>query len=273
MSWVQIDDNFPNHPKVLQAGPVAAWLFICGLCYCRKYLTGGFIPTHAVKTLGAQPKAITALVEARLWEGDRGGYWIHGYSAFYQDDADKQTSEERRRQKREAGRKGGLAAQARLKQNQAGATKSGQAETEQPATPTARAQRNGKGSDPVVVAISLEGGAGETAPAFHADQALLDLQEAYPQNRVTYGWQTTTAFIDELGGDPPATFVVMMRHLENHKRSHEWRVKGMAPSLQRWLAEGLWKRTMDEDPPVGDQLSPKTSRTLAAAASILGGKS
>ena len=51
MSWVKIDDHFSDHPKVVQAGPEAAWLYICGLCYCAKYLTDGFIPKRQVKRL------------------------------------------------------------------------------------------------------------------------------------------------------------------------------------------------------------------------------
>jgi hypothetical protein len=123
------------------------------------------------------------------------------------------------------------------------------------------------------VANGSEGGPGETAAPFDYERALTNLQDAYPQNRVTSGYRTETEWVKALGDDPKASYAVMVSHLENHKRSHEWRVKGMVPALDKWLREGLWKRTMDEDPPVGDQLSPKTSRTLAAAASILGGKS
>jgi hypothetical protein len=91
---------------------------------------------------------------------------------------------------------------------------------------------------------------------------------------VTYGYKTETAWIAQLNGtdSAAAASATMLAHLENHKRSYEWRVKGMIPALDKWLREGLWKRTMDEDPPAADQLAPKTHRTLAAAAQILGRK-
>lgn len=112
------------------------------------------------------------------------------------------------------------------------------------------------------------------APSFFADVAIRELQAAYPQNRVTYGARTEHAFIDQLhaDGQPEATYVLMRANLEIHKASHEWRVKGMAPALEKWLRDGLWKRQMDEQAPVAEQLSPKTNRTLAAAAEILKGK-
>lgn len=101
-----------------------------------------------------------------------------------------------------------------------------------------------------LTAHGSEEGAGETAPAFHADVALRELQAAYPQHRVTYGARTEHAFIDALSIGPawPAVYEAMRANLANHIDSHEWR-KGMAPSLEKWLRDGLWRRTMDEAPP------------------------
>lgn len=49
--WVKVDDQFPDHPKVAAAGPAAAWLFVCGLCYCNRMLTDGFIPAGQIDKL------------------------------------------------------------------------------------------------------------------------------------------------------------------------------------------------------------------------------
>ena len=51
MTWVRIDDEFPQHPKVVRAGPLGMALQVAGLCYCNKYLTDGFIPWAVAKTL------------------------------------------------------------------------------------------------------------------------------------------------------------------------------------------------------------------------------
>jgi hypothetical protein len=118
-------------------------------------------------------------------------------------------------------------------------------------------------------ASGSEGGPGETTPAFLADEALRTLQEAYPQQRVTYGYKTETAWIEQLNGaeSAAAASATMLAHLENHKRSYEWRVKRMIPALDKWLREGLWQRTMDEDPPVAEsQTARRRGGAYAGAA-------
>lgn len=57
--------------------------------------------------------------------------------------------------------------------------------------------------------------------------------------------------------------------LEQHKRSHQWRMKGMVKRLDRWLTEGLFNAELPEQASVADQLSPKTSRNAAAVAEIM----
>ncbi len=41
MSWIKIDDQFSDHPKIIEAGPLAGWLYVSSLCYCGRYLTDG----------------------------------------------------------------------------------------------------------------------------------------------------------------------------------------------------------------------------------------
>lgn len=82
MAWVKIDDQFASHPKILKAGPAAAWLYVCGLTYCNRYLTDGFIPAEAVRLLTdlKNPgKEAAKLVNAGLWEIADGGYIVHDY--------------------------------------------------------------------------------------------------------------------------------------------------------------------------------------------------
>src|SRR4030095_8961164 len=109
MSWALLDDDCPNHPKVIAAGPVAAYLFVCGLCFCRKYHTGGFIPATAVKRLGVttNPKRlIENLVGQKLWDVAGDGYQVHDYEVMYDDGQTKANTDERRKRRQEAGRKG-----------------------------------------------------------------------------------------------------------------------------------------------------------------------
>lgn len=91
MAWVRIDDSFPDHPKALQAGPLACWLYVCGIAYANRHLTDGFIPARQVSRLIDAKKAdalAAALVEAELWEAVDGGYQVHDY-LDYQPSAEK----------------------------------------------------------------------------------------------------------------------------------------------------------------------------------------
>jgi hypothetical protein len=53
-TWIKLDDSFPDNPKIMKAGEDAAWLYVCGLCYCARFLTDGFIPKVAVPRLVAR---------------------------------------------------------------------------------------------------------------------------------------------------------------------------------------------------------------------------
>lgn len=120
---------------------------------------------------------------------------------------------------------------------------------------------------------SSEGGAGETP---RLDLWFERLKGVYPPQRVSSGHLTMTAFVDALvkapEGPEPA-FERMLSNLANQKRGHEWRVKGLIPKLENWLRQGLWEQEHDPNPPLADQVTPKTSRTLQSAANILRGES
>jgi hypothetical protein len=120
--------------------------------------------------------------------------------------------------------------------------------------PSARGAGAGEGSGSI---SEREGGAGET---FRYDVALQTLQGVYPQNRVTFGHLTTTAFVDVLdradSGDPEAAFGRMLSNLANQKKGAEWR-KGMIPKLENWLRSGAcWQVHEAAEVRVGPDLSP-----------------
>lgn len=84
MAWLQIDDNVPLNRKMLAAGPSACWLWLCGIAYCQRQLTDGFIPELALPMLGVTGtaraiKLAAVLVEAGLFEAVEGGYRVHDY--------------------------------------------------------------------------------------------------------------------------------------------------------------------------------------------------
>ncbi|WP_298330398.1 HNH endonuclease signature motif containing protein [Haloactinopolyspora sp.] len=88
MAWVYLDDHFDEHPKVLLAREAhrdAPWLFVAGLCYCRRGDTDGLIIAPQIPRLITSYTAAVkrALLAAGLWDdaGD-GSVRVHDWSEW-----------------------------------------------------------------------------------------------------------------------------------------------------------------------------------------------
>lgn len=121
MPWVRIDDQMPQHPKVVGIGPLGLALHVAGLCYCNRYLTDGFIPASAAITLldfteldehafngrgNVCRIAIDKLLDAGVWIEIEGGFSIHDYLDYQPSRAHVEAE---RAQKQAAGQAGGQA--------------------------------------------------------------------------------------------------------------------------------------------------------------------
>lgn len=85
MPWAKLDDGFTDHPKIIDAGPLAGWLYVCGLTYSARLLTDGFIPQGQVRKLADVDNAMdlaARLLEVGLWERTDGGFRIHDYLEY-----------------------------------------------------------------------------------------------------------------------------------------------------------------------------------------------
>lgn len=87
MPWVRLDDQFPDHPKVIAAGPQGAWLYVTALCYCNRMLTDGFIPgDQPARLVPSGAHLALRLVRVGLWRKDikQGveGYTVHDYHEY-----------------------------------------------------------------------------------------------------------------------------------------------------------------------------------------------
>jgi hypothetical protein len=73
-TYVKVHDGLPDHPKIIEAGGEAGWLYICGLAYASRQLTDGVISKRLVRRLtdGSNPEAsASALLRVGLWhEGE-----------------------------------------------------------------------------------------------------------------------------------------------------------------------------------------------------------
>lgn len=102
MTWVKLDDSFIDHPKVIEAGPLAGWLFIASLCYSNRLLTDGFIPQRQIYRLidvDDPQESADRLVEVGLWDVVDGGYQVHDYLE-YQPSKKKITDDRRKARQR-----------------------------------------------------------------------------------------------------------------------------------------------------------------------------
>src|SRR4029453_3920467 len=110
MSWVRLDDQYPDHPKVRALGPLGLALQTAAICYCGRYLTDGFLSFTSAAgiiasimapftlqngsvwtpgiTSGASGKDAqeidwaAEMVKAGLWESRKRGYYVHDYLDF-----------------------------------------------------------------------------------------------------------------------------------------------------------------------------------------------
>lgn len=107
VSWAKLDDQFPDHPKIEAAGPEAAWLYVCGICYCARYLTDGEIPKSRVARLTAfrnNDKLALRLRDAGLWI-DAGNVWlVHDYLGWNPSREHVEAQRAKERQKKATGR-------------------------------------------------------------------------------------------------------------------------------------------------------------------------
>ena len=81
MSWVKLDDQFPNHPKVVGLRAESVRTHIAALCYCARYLTDGELTKAAVLALRGEAD-VADLVASGLWEESGSGYRVHDYLTY-----------------------------------------------------------------------------------------------------------------------------------------------------------------------------------------------
>jgi hypothetical protein len=85
MTWVKIDDSFPDHPKIKGLKDDEFRLYMTALCYSSRYLTDGVIPLNIVRTFiesRSKSSRISALVDAKLWEIEADNIVILSYSEY-----------------------------------------------------------------------------------------------------------------------------------------------------------------------------------------------
>lgn len=83
MSWVRLDDQMPDHPKLLGVSDAAFRLHVHALCYSARQLTDGRVPGEFVRLhrrFGT--RYADELVAAGVWVKTENHYEIHDYTEY-----------------------------------------------------------------------------------------------------------------------------------------------------------------------------------------------
>lgn len=165
MVWTNLDDQYPHSLPMTELADIAALGFdVCGVIYCNRLLTDGFIPDGALNQvyppLRNPRRLANKLVEQRLWERDdeAGGYRIVG---FLERHPSREEVEAKRRKRAEAGRVGGRrSGETRRSRDEANA--SGLLEPSPPPTSPSPSVVSTSSPPPRALQLSLgDGGGGE----------------------------------------------------------------------------------------------------------------
>lgn len=114
MSWIKLDDQWMEHPKIIRAGRDARDMWLASITWCAKYLTNGEFPANLVPSLAAIAGVDVAncqtfantLVEVCLWDTTPSGYAVHDYLKY---NPSKQEVLDTREARKVSGSKGGKA--------------------------------------------------------------------------------------------------------------------------------------------------------------------
>ena len=138
MSWIKLDDQWMDHPKIIRAGRDARDMWLASITWCAKHLTDGYFPSELLPSLAVTAGVDVAncltfasiLVEVCLWDIAENGYMVHDYLDY---NPTKEQTESNRIARSEAGKAGGLASSSkRSSKSQANA----QAKVKQSSTPS-----------------------------------------------------------------------------------------------------------------------------------------
>lgn len=112
MSWVKLDDGFPEHQKVDRLSDRAFRLHVAALCHCGRNLTDGLVDAGRPRRLVQRyrPALVLELVDAGLWDEVEEGWEIHDYLRYNPSKekvvAEREAAAERMRKVRDSPRSG-----------------------------------------------------------------------------------------------------------------------------------------------------------------------
>lgn len=99
MTWVRLDDCFPDHRKVEGLSDGAFRVIVSALCYANRNETDGSLNARDLAKIGATKKRVDELLAAGLFERDASGIRIHDYHDYQPSKAKRQADREATRER------------------------------------------------------------------------------------------------------------------------------------------------------------------------------
>lgn len=101
MTWIKLDDNFADHPKIAPLTHGAFRLHVAGICYCARHLTDGIIASDDIPRLirGYRAAHLTELTDRGLWLPILTYMEIHDYLQWNPSRKDVEATRDMARQK------------------------------------------------------------------------------------------------------------------------------------------------------------------------------
>jgi hypothetical protein len=112
MSWIKLDDNWMDHPKIILAGRDARDMWLASITWCAKHLTDGYFPKNLLPQLAVMAGIdvancytfATRLLDVCLWDASGDNYMVHDYLDY---NPTKEQAQATREARKEAGSRGG----------------------------------------------------------------------------------------------------------------------------------------------------------------------
>ncbi len=83
MTWLRIDDAFPQHPKLVELARSDRWTWLEILAYCARYKTEGRVPSAIREAVpAASPKLLARFVDVGLLDEHEHGLEVHDWRDY-----------------------------------------------------------------------------------------------------------------------------------------------------------------------------------------------
>lgn len=126
MTYVLLDDNFGDHPKIEELSDAAFRAHVRAMCWAKRHKTGGVIKRGALQTVSrGKPRVSKELERARLWVPTGEGWTIHGWDKWF-----NETPEEAEQVRQELDEKRKDLSEKRAAAGRAGGRRSAEVRTE-----------------------------------------------------------------------------------------------------------------------------------------------